>query len=59
MRELFLAHCKNCKSDTVHAIQNISRTRGYKLVCTRCGTIQARYTANPKDIPESYPGASQ
>jgi len=45
--ELFVMNCGRCYHKTPHEVYAVSRKRGYKLRCIKCGRLHLRYTKNP------------
>ena len=51
---LYLSFCKRCDKKTPHLVYSISRIRGLKIQCARCGLIKSRYY-NVKLLEEYKP----
>ena len=43
MIDLYLSFCKRCNSKTPHLVHAVSRTKGFKIKCAKCGLIKSRY----------------
>ena len=41
--ELFQKHCNKCFKETPHFIVGITRKRGVRLRCAKCGYVKDRY----------------
>jgi len=50
----YLSNCPKCREETKHGIYLISRKRGIKLQCLKCGKIKGRYY-NHKALEEYKP----
>jgi len=41
--DIYKKHCNKCKKETPHIVQGLSRKRGIRLRCLKCGFIKGRY----------------
>jgi len=41
--KIYLSNCPKCREETKHGIYSISRKRGIKLQCLKCGKIKGSY----------------
>ena len=40
----YLSICKNCQQKQPHYVYRVNKLRGVRLMCSKCGSIQKRYS---------------